>query len=68
MIVKGTIKCYIPDRGFGFIKVPDSDDVFFHYTDLNFHVEEIKEKLPVSFELAQDARSGRTHAVNVSKA
>lgn len=68
MTMKGRIKFYSPERGFGFIAVPASDDVFFHYSALNFSLEEVQVKLQVTFDIAQDERSGRTCAVNINKA
>ena len=63
--MKGTVKKYLDDRGFGFIKPDDGGpDVFFHFSacadgivpDINSIVE---------FEIETDPRSGRTRAANV---
>jgi len=66
--MKGCIKHYNPERGFGFISVPASDDVFFHYSALNFPESEVSRRLPVVFETAKRESDGRIVAVKVDKA
>jgi len=61
----GLIKRFIEDRGFGFIR-PDTGlyDVFFHIKASPAGVP-AEEGARVTFEIANDSRSGRTQAVNV---
>jgi len=64
---KGTIKTFIEDRGFGFIKPDDGE-----HRDLFFHVRSLVTKAQpsvgdrVSYELANNSRTGRVQAVGVT--
>jgi len=40
--MRGKIKKYVADRGFGFITADDGKDYFFHYTKVNFPNEHMK--------------------------
>jgi len=62
--MQGTIKRVIRDRGFGFIRSADGQEVFFHRSglqDLNF--DNLKEGDRVEFELERGEKGPR--AVNV---
>jgi CspA family cold shock protein len=61
----GVIRKWIGDRGYGFIK-PDAGgaDVFVHATSFPRGVEP-HEGARVTYDLANDERSGRSKAVNV---
>lgn len=62
--MQGTIKRVIRDRGFGFIRSSEGQEVFFHRTglqDLNF--DNLKEGDGVEFELERGDKGPR--AVNV---
>ena len=65
-MMKGTIKMFNKEKGFGFIRAEDGNDVFFHYSSLVMDgfktVEQGKE---VSFELEQSDRGLR--AANIQK-
>lgn len=59
----GTVKFFNVSKGFGFIKVDDSDqEIFVHVTGL---VDQIRDEDKVSFEVAE-GRKGLS-AVNVKK-
>lgn len=34
---KGVVKCYVDDRGYGFIKRPNGQDIFVHITAVKDH-------------------------------
>ena len=63
--MRGKIKMYSEERGFGFIKPDDGgDDVFFHVTALR-EGDEITVGKAVTFEIGIDAKSGKSKAVSV---
>ncbi len=65
--MQGSIKRVIRDRGFGFIRSSEGQEVFFHRTglqDLNF--DNLKEGDAVEFELERGDKGPR--AVNVRAA
>lgn len=37
LVPSGTVKLLVVDRGYGFLAVPDSADVFFHHSALASH-------------------------------
>ena len=60
----GTIKRVIRDRGFGFIRSADGQEVFFHRSSLqqlNFDV--LKEGEPVEFEMERGEKGPRATSV-----
>nr|WP_276540285.1 cold shock domain-containing protein [Bradyrhizobium elkanii] len=61
----GIVTKWVADRGFGFIK-PDSggDDVFLHIKALPLGSEP-QEGTRVTYDVTNDARSGRSRAVDV---
>ncbi|MEE8418555.1 MAG: cold shock domain-containing protein [Dehalococcoidales bacterium] len=62
---KGTI-ARIMDRGFGFIKPEDGEDLFFHRNDLEgVEFNDLREGQEVEFEKGQ-GRDGRPAAVKVT--
>jgi len=62
---KGTIRRLITDRGFGFIKTEQEEDVFFHRNELQeAEFSSLKEGQEVEFEVGQE-RTGRPEAVKV---
>ena len=65
----GVIKKWFGDRGFGFIK-PDGGgaDIFVHVRAFPPGTPEPAEEDRVSFDVANDSRSGKNQAVNVRKA
>ena len=64
---KGTIR-RIMDRGYGFIKTEEEEDLFFHRNDLEgVEFNNLSEGQEVEFEKGQ-GRDGRPQAVKVSLA
>lgn len=67
-MAKGTIRRLITDRGFGFIKGEDEEDLFFHRNDLEeVDYNSLTEGQQVEFEIGQ-GRDGRSQAVKVKLA
>jgi len=62
---KGTIRKLVKDRGFGFIKTEQEEDLFFHRNDLQgVNYESLREGQQVEFELGR-GRNDRPCAVGV---
>jgi len=62
---KGTIRRLIADRGFGFIKTEEEQDLFFHRNDLQgVNYDSLREGQEVEFEVGQ-GRNGRPQAIGV---
>ncbi len=62
--MQGTIKRLVRDRGFGFIRSADGQEVFFHRTslqDLNF--DSLREGEKVEFEVEQGEKGPRATRV-----
>lgn len=62
--MKGRIKFYRNEKGFGFIKVQDSKDVFFHKSNISRGYEP-KEEDSVSFDIENTERGDS--GINVTK-
>ena len=63
-MVKGTIR-RLMDRGYGFIKTEQEEDLFFHRNDIEgVEFNSLKEGQEVEFEKGQ-GRDGRPQAVKV---
>ncbi len=66
--MRGTIKRVIRDRGFGFIRTPDGQEVFFHRTNLQqLNFEDVREGDSVDFEIEQGAKGPRAIDVRSAK-
>jgi cold shock protein len=64
--MKGQIVRLIRDRGFGFIRSEDGQDVFFHRSELqDANFDSLRGDEQVEYEMGTDARSGRQRAVNL---
>ncbi|MFC2063162.1 cold-shock protein [Chloroflexota bacterium] len=64
-MAKSTIKRIIFDRGFGFIKGEQEQDLFFHRNELqDVEFTDLREGQEVEFEISR-GRDGRPHAVKV---
>ena len=62
----GTIVRLIRDRGFGFIRREDGEEIFFHATSMaSVPFDSLEEGLAVSFQIEQDQRGRGERAVNV---
>ena len=61
----GTIAKVVVDRGYAFIKLPGSQDVFCHATELRdgLDFDELLTERRVSFEMASDSRGLRARNV-----
>ena len=64
-MAKGTIRRLIANRGYGFIKVEQGEDLFFHRSDIEgVEFATLSEGQEVEFEIAQ-GRDGRKKAVRL---
>ena len=62
---KGTIRRLMADRGFGFIKTEQGEDLFFHRSELRgVNYDSLREGQEVEFEVGR-GRNGRSQAVGV---
>ena len=61
----GTIKWYDRKKGYGFISIPDGDDVFVHYTGLAEEGSVLHEGDAVIFEIAAGEKGARADKVSV---
>jgi cold shock protein len=66
-MMKGTVKFYNDQKGFGFIQPDDgSKDVFVHATALErAGIRSLNEGQKVSFDTEKDRRSGKTAVSNI---
>ena len=67
-IVDGVISHYNPDRGFGFILLPDKRDAWFHISYLTQFVDEIKPGTPVTCSLVTTERGLQAQNVTIVRA
>ncbi len=64
--MKGTVKMFNADKGYGFIRTEDGKDVFFHYSSLIMDSYKTAEKgEQVEFEVEETERGLR--ATNIHK-
>ena len=64
--MKGTVKWFNNQKGYGFISDEGGNDVFVHYTGLNMEgFKTLDEGVDVEFEIADGAKGPQ--AVNVTK-
>ena len=66
--MQGTIKRVIRDRGFGFVRATDGQEVFFHRTclqQLNF--DSLREGERVEFEMESGEKGPRATSVSPAK-
>jgi len=62
--MQGTIKRVIRDRGFGFIRSADGQEIFFHRSSLQqLNFDSLKEGETVEFEMERGEKGPRTTAV-----
>ncbi|MBN8957799.1 MAG: cold-shock protein [Rhizobiales bacterium] len=69
-VIKGTVKWFNGQKGFGFIQPEDgSKDVFVHISAVErAGLYSLAEGQKVTFDLVQDARSGKQSAGNLAAA
>ncbi len=69
-MIMGTVKFYNDQKGFGFIQPDDgSKDVFVHATALErAGIRGLREGQKVSFDTAEDRRSGKVAVNNIQTA
>ena len=64
--MQGKIVRLVRDRGFGFIRADNGQEIFFHATGLQSgSFEQLQEGESVEFDVEPDPRSSRNRAVNV---
>ena len=62
--MQGTIKRIIRDRGFGFIRSSEGQEVFFHRTSLqHLNFDGLNEGEPVEFDMERGEKGPRATAV-----
>ncbi len=67
--MQGTIKRVIRDRGFGFIRSADGQEVFFHRSGLqNLNFEGLREGDNVEFEMERGDKGPRAVSVRSAQA
>jgi CspA family cold shock protein len=67
--MQGTIKRIVRDRGFGFIRSTDGQEVFFHRNGLQqMDFDSLKEGATVEFEVEQSEKGPRANNVRQSAA
>ena len=64
----GKIVRMVRDRGFGFIRLDEGGDIFFHRTATGVPFEQLSEGESVSFDVEPDPRGRGNRAVNVMPA
>lgn len=66
--MQGSIKRVIRDRGFGFIRSADGQEIFFHRSSLqNLSFDALKEGEPVEFEIEQGEKGLRAKVVRAAQ-
>jgi CspA family cold shock protein len=66
VVNRGTIVRLVRDRGFGFIRMENGTEVFFHATGMqNFPFDSLQEGQAVTFDIEQDTRGRGQRAVRV---
>lgn len=62
--MRGTVKKFNPEKGFGFITTDDQRDVFFHYSHLDMEgFKTIDPNTEVEFELVESDRGPQAHHI-----
>jgi cold shock protein len=66
--VKGTVKWFNGDKGFGFISQEGGDDLFVHYSEIQSEgYRSLDEGAAVEFEITQGKKGMQASAVTVVK-
>ncbi len=62
--MKGKVKMFNQEKGYGFIKLEDGKDVFFHYSQLEMDgFKTIDADVEVEFELVETERGLQAHNI-----
>ena len=65
-VLKGTVKWFHPEKGFGFLSAPGGPDIFVHYTGIAGEgFRELEEGAIVQFTV-EAGREGKLQASNVT--
>ena len=65
---RGTVVRLIRDRGFGFIRLEDGSEVFFHHSSMNpGEFDSLHDGEEVEFTIEQDPRGRGSRAANVRR-
>jgi CspA family cold shock protein len=65
---RGTVVRLIRDRGFGFLRLDDGSEVFFHHSSMQpGEFDALHEGAELEFTIEQDARGRGTRAANVQQ-
>ena len=63
---RGTVVRLIRDRGFGFLRLEDGSEVFFHHSSMNpGEFDALHEGQELEFSIEQDPRGRGSRAANV---
>jgi len=66
---RGTVVRLIRDRGFGFLRLEDGSEVFFHHSSMNpGEFDALQEGQELEFSIEQDPRGRGSRAANVRPA
>lgn len=66
--VKGTVKWFNADKGYGFISPEEGDDLFVHYSEIqDSGFRTLEEGTTVEFEITQGKKGKQASAVKVVK-
>lgn len=66
--MKGTVKNFNNEKGFGFIKTEEGKDVFFHYSELQMEgFKTVTKGQPVEFEIIETEKGLRAVNIKVSE-
>lgn len=63
--MKGSVKMFNKEKGYGFIHTDEGKDIFFHFRALNDGSHTIDQNTNVEFELEESERGPR--AINIKK-
>ena len=64
--MRGTIVRMIRDRGFGFVRIEDGSEIFFHHSSLERGVfDTLQEGQELEFDIENDVRGRGQRATNV---
>lgn len=62
--MKGTVKWFSPEKGYGFIARDDGDDVFVHYSEIAMNgFRTLEEGQDVEFEVVEGAKGPAAQGV-----